>query len=208
MQPGHPFLAGPAGADAAPMPNRRHLLHLGLALLTAHLAAPEASLAATADPAGASGGSDGDPSGAQRTAWPRALATPALELPTWEGPTWRLADARGQIVVVNFWASWCEPCRTELPSLELLAQRHVDDRLQVITVNHRETDAAVRRYLAAEPLTLPVLRDRDGAASRAWGARVFPTTVVIDRKGRAVFSVVGEIDWAGAAPRRWLRELL
>lgn len=143
-----------------------------------------------------------------RTPWPRGQATPGLDLPTWEGPAWRLADARGQVVVINFWASWCEPCRTELPSLELLAQRHVDDRVQVITVNHRETDAAVRRYLAVEPLSLPVLRDRDGAASRAWGARVFPTTVVIDRKGHAAFSVVGEIDWAGAAPRRWLRELL
>ena len=149
-----------------------------------------------------------DPTGAQRTPWPRGQATPALELPTWDGPAWSLADARGQVVVLNFWASWCEPCRTELPSLELLAQRHQDDRVAVVTVNHRETDAAVRRYLAVEPLTLPVLRDRDGSASRAWGARVFPTTVVVDRKGRAAFSVVGELDWAGPAARRWMRELI
>jgi thiol-disulfide isomerase/thioredoxin len=172
-------------------PTRRHLLALGLGGL---LAWPLRASAESAD----------DP----RRPWPRGQSTPTLELATWDGPVWRLADARGQVVVINFWASWCEPCRTELPSLELLAQRHLDDRVQVITVNHRETDAAVRRYLETEPLSLPLLRDRDGAASRAWGARVFPTTVVVDRKGRAAFSVIGEIDWAGAAPRRWLRELI
>ncbi|RZS58341.1 TlpA disulfide reductase family protein [Sphaerotilus mobilis] len=198
MNPEHPFLAGPAGADAVPTPDRRRLLHLGFALLTASTL-PDAVPAAALET---------DPPGAHRTPWPPALPTPTLELPTWEGPVWRLADARGQVVIINFWATWCEPCREELPSLELLAQRHVDDRVQVITVNHRETDATLRRYLAADPLTLPVLRDRDGAASRAWTARVFPTTVVVDRQGRAAFSVIGELDWAGSAPRRWLRDML
>ncbi|MDP4301604.1 TlpA family protein disulfide reductase [Leptothrix discophora] len=203
MTPDHPFLAGPAGAGAPPSPARRQALRQGLSLLTS-----TTGLAASLSAAPAACLANGDPPGAQRTAWPRGQATPALELPTWDGPAWRLADARGQVVVINFWASWCEPCRTELPSLELLAQRHLDDRVQVVTVNHRETDAAVRRYLAAEPLSLPVLRDRDGAASRAWGARVFPTTVVVDRKGRAAFSVIGELDWAGPAARRWMRELV
>ena len=146
--------------------------------------------------------------GAQRRPWPLGRPTPALELPAWEGPPFRLADARGQVIVLNFWASWCEPCRAELPSLELLAQRHETDRLQVLAVNFRETDATLRRFLAASPLTLPVLRDRDGAAARDWQVRVFPSTVVIARDGRAAFTVTGEVDWTGPVAREWVRAVL
>lgn len=150
----------------------------------------------------------GTPPGAQRRPWPAGRPTPALDLPAWEGGRIGLAALRGQAVVLNFWASWCEPCRTEMPSLELLAARHEADGLQVLAVNHRETDGAVRRYLAQWPITLPILRDADGAAARDWQVRAFPTTVVIGRDGRAAFSVVGEADWTGPAARAWITPLL
>jgi thiol-disulfide isomerase/thioredoxin len=140
--------------------------------------------------------------------WPAGKATPGLSLPSVEGPLWSLASARGEVVVLNFWASWCEPCRSELPSLELLATRHAGDKLQVLTVNFRETDAAIDRFVQAQPLTLPILRDRDGGAAKDWGVRIFPTTVVVGRNGRAAFSVIGEVDWAGAAAKGWLAPLL
>lgn len=143
-----------------------------------------------------------------RRPWPRGTPTPALELPAWEGPHWSLAGTRGQVVLLNFWASWCEPCRAEMPSLELLAERHAGDRLQVLAVNFRETDGAIRRFLAQTDCSLPILRDADGAAARAWGVRVFPSTVVIGRDGRAAFSVIGELDWTGAQARAWLAPLL
>jgi len=150
----------------------------------------------------------GDAPAAQRRAWPASRPTPALELPAWEAPPFRLADARGQVVVLNFWASWCEPCRAEMPSLELLAERHAGDRLQVQAINHRETDGAIRRFLAAWPLTLNILRDSDGAAARAWQVRVFPSTVVIGRNGRAAFTATGEVDWGGREARQWLAGVL
>jgi thiol-disulfide isomerase/thioredoxin len=140
--------------------------------------------------------------------WPAGRATPALNLPTLDAPPWQLAGARGDVVVLNFWASWCEPCRTELPSLELLASRHAADKLQVLCINYRETDGALKSFLNAQPLGLPILRDRDGAAAKDWGVRIFPTTVVVDRQGRAAFSVIGEVDWAGAQARSWLAPLL
>lgn len=146
--------------------------------------------------------------GVQPRPWPRQRATPPLALPGFEGPAWNLASARGQVVLLNFWASWCEPCRTEMPSLELLAQRHEADGLQVIAVNFRETDAAIKRFMATMPITLPILRDADGAAARAFGARIFPTTVAIDRSGRAAFSVVGECEWNGPQARAWIAPLL
>jgi thiol-disulfide isomerase/thioredoxin len=140
--------------------------------------------------------------------WPNRQPTPPLELPTSEGRPWSLADARGQVVVLNFWASWCEPCRAEMPSLELLATRHQARGLRVMAVNFRETDGAVQRFVQQTGLDLPILRDRDGAAAQAWGVRVFPTTIVIDRRGRAAFSVVGEADWTGAAAQARLAPVL
>ncbi|MCP5271212.1 MAG: TlpA family protein disulfide reductase [Burkholderiaceae bacterium] len=140
--------------------------------------------------------------------WPAGQATPALSLPAWQGPALSLAAARGRIVLLNFWASWCEPCLAEMPSLELLAARHAAQGLDVWAVNHRETDGAIDRFMARSGLSLPVLRDRDGAAARAFGVRIFPTTVVIGRDGRAAFSVVGETDWTGPQARQWVSALL
>lgn len=140
--------------------------------------------------------------------WPAARGVPPLVLPGFDGPAWRLSDAQGQVVMLNFWASWCEPCRAEMPSLELLAERHEKDGLMVAAVNFRETDASIRRYLQQWPITLNILRDADGAAARAWGVRIFPTTIVIGRDGRPAFAVTGEVDWTGAEARRWLAPLL
>lgn len=146
--------------------------------------------------------------GALRRPWPKGMPTPPLALPGFDGPAFDLASARGKLVLLNFWASWCEPCRTEMPSLELLAQRHERDGLLIYAVNQRETDAAIRRFMQVMPITLPILRDADGATSRAWGARVFPTSVLIARDGRAAFSVIGELDWTGAEARQWIKPLL
>ena len=146
--------------------------------------------------------------GVTPTPWPKHRATPALSLPGFEGPAFDLQQAQGQLVLLNFWASWCEPCRSEMPSLELLAQRLESQRATIVAVNYRETDAAVRRHLAQMPLTLPVVRDADGATARAFGVRIFPTTVAIGRDGKAAFSVVGEADWTGPEARRWIAPLL
>lgn len=186
-----------------PAPPRRACLQALVRGLAAVAAGPgAATLAAlTTGPAAAAPGPQPQP-------WPRGRATPPLALPAWEGPAWTLAGARGQVVVLNFWASWCEPCRAEMPSLELLATRFESQGLQVQAVNHRETDGAVRRYLDQSGCTLPILRDRDGAAARAYGVRIFPSTVVIGRNGRAAFTVVGETDWMSPQAHRWLAPLL
>ncbi|MEY8875877.1 MAG: TlpA disulfide reductase family protein [Leptothrix sp. (in: b-proteobacteria)] len=149
----------------------------------------------------------------QRRPWPADAATPVLELPRHASDTpWQLGALRGQVVLLNFWASWCEPCRDEMASLQRLAQRHGRDGLSVVAVNHRETDGAVQRYLAAQPpshpFTLPILRDRDGAAARDWGVKLFPTTIAVDRRGRAAFSVLGEADWDAEPVRGWVAALL
>lgn len=147
-------------------------------------------------------------SAALRRRWPKDRATPALELPTLDGTPWLLSAQRGRVVALNFWASWCEPCRAEMPSLELLAQRHESHGLVVLAVNHKESVAAIRRFSERESLTLPLLRDAEGAAARAFGVTIFPTTVLIGRDGRVAFSVVGEADWQASVERQWISALL
>jgi thiol-disulfide isomerase/thioredoxin len=140
--------------------------------------------------------------------WPRGTATPALKLPTQDGAIWDLGSARGRPVLLNFWASWCEPCRREMPSIEQLSARRQAQGLVVVAINFRETDGAVRRFLETTTFSLPILRDRDGGAAKAFGVRIFPSTVLIDRRGHAKSVVVGDCDWSGPSADRWLASVL
>ena len=140
--------------------------------------------------------------------WPADKPIPLLSLTDMDGKVWSLAALRGQVVVLNFWASWCEPCRAEMPSLELLASRHERAGLAVLAVNYKEALPAIKRFLEVQPVLLPILLDRDGEAATAWTARVFPSTVLIDRSGSARSTVIGELDWMGDTARTLVEPLL
>jgi thiol-disulfide isomerase/thioredoxin len=140
--------------------------------------------------------------------WPARKRVPALNLPLTDGTPWRLAAQSGQVVLANFWASWCAPCRDEMPSLVALATRRAADGLRVVGVNYKESPATVARFLDSLSLALPTMLDADGALSAAYTPRIFPSTVLFDRRGRPVGTVVGEIDWVGEAAARILAPLL
>jgi cytochrome c biogenesis protein CcmG/thiol:disulfide interchange protein DsbE len=125
--------------------------------------------------------------------WPARQATPALRLAGLDGRTWDLAALRGKVVVINFWASWCGPCVEELPVLGALARRAGRD-VVVLGVNYMEPRSTIDGFIGDQPLPYPLLRDRDGAAFKAWTAGVMPTTIVVDRQGRARWRTVGPID--------------
>ena len=140
--------------------------------------------------------------------WPMGKAAPALGLVDMDGKSWSLAALKGQPVLLNFWASWCEPCRAEMPSLELLATRHERAGMVVLAVNYQEAATTIRHFLDVLPFSLPILLDRDGEATAAWTPRVFPTTVLIDRNGVPRTSVLGELDWMGPAAGELVEPLL
>ena len=140
--------------------------------------------------------------------WPAAKPVPALDLAGLDGNRWRLASAAGQVVVLNFWATWCEPCRTEMPSLQALSARRGREGVQVVAVNYNEAADVIRRFLERMPFKVPILLDSDGDATTAWTPRVFPSTVLIGRDGVPVHTVLGELDWDGAEARALLEPMI
>jgi thiol-disulfide isomerase/thioredoxin len=112
------------------------------------------------------------------------------------------------VVVVNFWATWCEPCREELPSLERLRAHFASAPFLVLAVNVGEGEARIREFLKESPVKFPVLLDRDSAAQNDWEVRGLPTTFVLDPQGRIRYSFVGERDWSDDEVKSAVRALL
>jgi len=145
--------------------------------------------------------------GYQWRPWPAGRVQPALELRDTTGRVWRLRDQTGRVVLVNFWASWCEPCVTEMPSLQALAKRQ-SGRVVVLAVNFKQSLPAIDAFVQRTGLTLPVVADPHGALARQWGVKVFPSTVVIDTQGKVRGVVQGELDWASLQAQALVGPLL
>jgi thiol-disulfide isomerase/thioredoxin len=142
--------------------------------------------------------------GFQVKPWPRNQPVPALVGIDLNGNSWNLKNLRGQPVLINFWASWCEPCRAEMPSLQALAERRAPT---VLAVNFKESPAAAQRFVQQTQLRLPVLLDADGAWAKQWGVSIFPSTVLIGADGKVRGTVVGELDWSSDSAQPVLRRL-
>jgi thiol-disulfide isomerase/thioredoxin len=140
--------------------------------------------------------------------WPSARPVPALDLADMDGKRWTLAALAGRVVLLNFWATWCEPCRLEMPSLEALAGQHRDRDLLILAVNYRESAEVIRGFLERMPYRATILLDADGDAATEWTPRVFPSTVLIGRNGKPTATVLGDLDWTGATARELIDPLL
>ncbi|MEP9378180.1 TlpA disulfide reductase family protein [Aquabacter sp. CN5-332] len=150
--------------------------------------------------------------GAMVSAWATAVMGAPVALQPYEGPApdftldrlaaeqappekIQLADLRGRIVLVHFFATWCEPCREELPALARFAERFAGRPVVIIAVDVEEVDARVRRFLAETPVPFAVLMDRDRAVTKAWQVSALPSTVVLDADLRPRFMAEGDVDW-------------
>lgn len=142
------------------------------------------------------------------TRWPPSLAAPPLQAMDLQGKVWKLADLRGRVVLLNFWASWCEPCRAEMPTLQQLAEIYGPEKLVVLAINFKEGPRRINQYVQATGMSLPVLLDQSGDIAKQWGANVFPTTILIDAEGRPRQRVRGEVDWTGREAAALVEPLL
>jgi thiol-disulfide isomerase/thioredoxin len=141
------------------------------------------------------------------TAWPLAalggglsavepgLQRAGLILPDLAGELRHLDELRGQVVVVNFWASWCLPCVQEMPSLQRLAEAMRGKPFALIGVNVAEGELRVKAAVRRLGIGFPVLLDRDSGAFERWGAGVLPTTYVLDPEGVVRYVGRGPMEW-------------
>ena len=135
-------------------------------------------------------------------------AAPALELTDTNGAVHRLADYRGKAVLVNFWATWCGPCREEMPSIEALRLSLQGKPFVVLAVNVGESGRVARGFADKLMLDFPLLLDRDARAAKAWGARVLPASFVVDPQGKIRYSYYGNLDWSASEVRAKIEALL
>ena len=134
--------------------------------------------------------------------------TPKLALKDTAGRPHTLADYRGKVVLVNFWATWCEPCRDEMATMRALRERLAGRPFEILTVNYGESEAKVTTFFKSAGLDFPALLDPNQEAPKAWRVRVLPASFLVGRDGRVRYSVIGEIDWSTDEVMKTVRTLL
>lgn len=145
--------------------------------------------------------------GAQLTALPNLAAAPELDLKTPDGSPIRLADFLGKPLIVNFWATWCPPCRAEMPSFQRAWDQLEAEGIAVIAVNVGEDAATIKRFTEQSPVTFPLPMDEKSQVVQAWPVRGLPTTFVVDAKGRLAYVATGEREWDDPALLELVRAL-
>ena len=141
-----------------------------------------------------------------KTAWPANVVTPKIETLDLQGKAWNTTELAGKVVVLNFWATWCAPCKDELPTLQTLHDIS-DSQTVVLTINVREPAARASRYMQSTGMTFPVISDAKGEWAKRWGVTVYPTTILIAPNGQARWRIVGDVDWSGAQANAWLADV-
>jgi peroxiredoxin len=136
--------------------------------------------------------------------------TPRLRLPRLDGGVAGLDEHRERLVIVNFWATWCEPCTLEMPTLEALWRQYRERGLVVlaVSVDRGAPRPLIEPYVARLGLSFPILLDADLSASRAWRVQGLPATFVVRPGGDAVGMAVGAREWNSAEMRALLERYL
>lgn len=125
-----------------------------------------------------------------------------------KGGVFNLSSLRGRVVILNFWATWCPPCRAEMPSLNNLYREFRNIGLEVVAVSTDRSVSPVREYLSKNPLDIKVLIDSDNRVSRQYKVFSIPTSFIIDRNGIIIERYLGEEDWTSSEIKKKVLDIL
>ncbi|MBI4330667.1 MAG: TlpA family protein disulfide reductase [Chloroflexi bacterium] len=114
---------------------------------------------------------------------PGAVAAPDFSLPTTDGQTIKLSDLQGRPVMINFWATWCPPCRDEMPLLQGVYEEKMPEGLVLLAVDIGETSEQVKKFARDNKLTFTFVLDLDKSVAATYGIRAIPTTILVDKNG-------------------------
>ncbi len=138
---------------------------------------------------------------------PAEGAKPPFVLNDLRGTDVPLAAQQGRVVLLHFFATWCEPCREELPALRRLVERSAGKPIAVLAISVGEVDARVARFMESMPVNFPVLLDRERAVAKSWDVYALPTTYVLDEALNARLVVNGDFAWDTLTPEQ-LRDMI
>ncbi len=137
-----------------------------------------------------------------------AAPTPEIVLSRLDGKHVSLKDFRGKLVLLNFWASWCAPCREEMPAMEKLYQEYKDNNFVILAVAVKDSKQAASKFVKELNLTYPVALDTDAKVGQEYGAWGLPVTYLIGPNGEGLARGWGPANWYSTAARKLIKDLL
>ena len=123
------------------------------------------------------------------------LAAPELNLQDMDGVKHSIAEYKGKPVIINFWATWCPPCRAELPSMNRAWEKVKDENIEMIAVNVGENEDTIFSFMGSFPIDFTVLLAETGEITQSWPVKGLPTTLIVDTQGQIVYQAVGGREW-------------
>jgi peroxiredoxin len=138
----------------------------------------------------------------------RATAAIDFTVPDLTGSPLRLADFKGKVVLLNFWATWCPPCKEEMPSMERLYRRYKEHGFTIVAISIDTNTAAVAPFVKRFKLTFPIGLDPKTTVANQYSVRALPATFLIDRRGTVAAVAIGPRDWDGKAGHAAIESLL
>ncbi len=133
---------------------------------------------------------------------------PNFKLNNSDGEAFELDSTRGQWVFLHFWASWCGPCRKEMPLIQKLSEKINSDKFRIVMVNTSEDEDTVFTFLATLSIDIDTLMDTDGQVTEAWKPRGLPTTFLIDPHGKVRYQAIGGRQWNNPVYINFLKTLI
>ncbi|PKL26101.1 MAG: TlpA family protein disulfide reductase [Spirochaetae bacterium HGW-Spirochaetae-3] len=139
--------------------------------------------------------------------FPSPEPLPPFSVRTLSGADVGVGSLGGKVVLLNFWATWCPPCKSEMPSIQALHERMKGSAFEVMAISVAERPSTVRDFLSTNPYTFPIYLDESGDASAPFAGRGIPTTFLLDKQGRAIAAVIGARSYDDPETLALFREL-